>query len=457
MKASQRKLLFVLMAPFIIVVSNLSMFRVAIPTIRSTFNLPADSTAWLDTAYTLAYMVFMPLYGRLGDRISKRRLFIAEIFIFSAGTLLVLFSSEIGLIIAGRVIQAVGVAGISPLCIATIANRFPDEERGAALGKWNSTGAFVSMIGPFVAGFLIDRFNWRSIYLPILGIAVIAVVVVWKLLSAPQSHNQSRETYRNLLTSFDWVGAFAFACFLTLFVFYLSSRPITGRDPLTDWRLVTGAAVALLFLILWERRAANPIIPIDMLRYDDFLPATMCSAIRMFVMSGFNILVPLYLTEIHGLSASWVGAIIAAIFLAHFISMRIGGALSDRQRTRTIVITGLSIQGAVLIFLALIGDSISYVYLIPVLMIHSLGAGGTLAPLHRAAMAQIPHERTGAGAGFYSSVRFGGVLLGPTIAGVVLENGLVKYASAVQAYQRTFLVVFIGVIVAILTALKVKD
>ena len=471
MDKSQRRFLVGLIAPFIFTVLNLSMFRVAIPAIRTAFNLPADSTAWLVTAYSLAYMIFMPLYGWLGDRISKRWIFIAGIGIYTGGTLCILFSSSMALILVGRVIQAIGVSGISPLCIAAIADRFPQAERGSALAKWNSTGAFAAVIGPFIAGFLVDNYYWRAIYWPVLFVGAVAVLIVLRLIpsalpvqllresdhTTAQPPRKLRHISRYILRNFDWVGALLFGLFLAFFVFYLSSRPITGRNPLTDWRLGIGAIMSLALLVVWEKRNANPIIPIDLFKFGDFIPATVCSTMRMFILGGVNLLIPLYMAEIHGLSASWIGSALAAGYVFHFISMRIGGTLADRWGSKRLIIPGLCIQGAVCILLGLLGASVSHFMLIPIFMLNGIGSGSYLAPLHRAAMAQVPKERTGAGAGFYSSIRFGGVLLGPTIAGVLLENGLMRYADPLQAYQRAFLLILIAVAVGIVVAVRIKN
>jgi EmrB/QacA subfamily drug resistance transporter len=456
-KIQRRSLLFGLVAPFLMSVMNLTMFRVALPTIRGTFNIPADSTAWLATAYNLAYMVFMPLYGFLGDRLSKRRIFIAGIGIFFVGTLFIQLSPIMELIVLGRVIQAVGVSGVSPLCIAAITNRFPAEERGTALGQWNSSGSFAAMLGPFLAGFLIDFYGWRAIYGPILLIGAAAFLVVWKLLPSAQPARQNSAQESTVLKDFDWIGFLFLGLFLSLFVFYLSSRPLTGRHPLSDWRLGVGATVSLILLIVWEKRSAHPVVPLDLLRFGDFASASFCSATRMFILGSIGLLVPLYLTEIHGMSAAWIGSVLAGTYLSFFISMRLGGKLADRWGSRWLVVTGLLIQGSVLVFMALVDDSVSSWYIVPVLLFHGLGAGSYLAPLHRAAMARVPKERSGAGAGFYSSIRFGGVLLGPTIAGVLLENGLMRYSDALQAYQRTFWIIAAAAAVGIVIALRIKD
>ncbi len=455
--AQKRLLLLGLIAPFMMSVMNLSMFRLAIPKIRMLFGIPADSTAWLATAYSLSYMVFMPLYGLLGDRLTKRSLFFAGIAIFFGGTFLIQLSSSLALLVLGRIIQGAGVSGISPLCIAVISSRFPKEERGTALGQWNSFGTITAMVGPFLAGFVIDHFGWRAIYGPVVLLGVASLFFVWKFVPSEKPSAEGQEKKAAPPLDFDWIGFLLFGLFLLLIVFYISSRPITGIDPFADWRLGLGAAVSLLLLILWERRSSHPIIPFDLLRFGDFLPASLCSAIRMVLLGSFSLLVPLYLTEIYGMSAAWIGSVLAGSYVFFFFAMRIGGRLADRWGSRWFVVAGVCAQGGALVCLALLGDSISSWYVLPGLVLSAAGAGIQLAALHRAAMARIPSERSGAGAGLYSSIRFSGVMFGPALSGVLLENSLLKFTHTLAAYQRTFWIVAAVAGVGLLIALQIKD
>src|SRR5690606_5135917 len=128
-----RAVLIGLMVPMGMTVLNLSMFGVALPFIRDSFQAEADTIAWLVTAYTLPFVMFMPLYGRLSDGLGKRRLFSVGIIIFFLGTLLCLMAPSLPWLIAGRVLQGIGTAGVNPLCIAVIAELFPDKERSRAL------------------------------------------------------------------------------------------------------------------------------------------------------------------------------------------------------------------------------------------------------------------------------------------------------------------------------------
>ena len=104
--------------PLMMMVINMSMFGVALPTIRDTFGIRADEASWLVTAYALPNVVFLPLFGRLSDGLGKRRLFLMGILVFLVGTVLNLLAVDAPLLILGRAIQGMGAAGINPLCIA---------------------------------------------------------------------------------------------------------------------------------------------------------------------------------------------------------------------------------------------------------------------------------------------------------------------------------------------------
>lgn len=217
-----RAILVGLMAPMGMTVLNLSMFGVALPFIRDSFQADPDTVAWLVTAYTLPFVMFMPLYGRLGDGLGKRRLFTIGILLFSVGTVLCLFAPTMAVLILGRVIQGAGTAGVNPLCIAIISELFPANERGKAMGTWSSTGPATSMIGPFLGGFLIDQWGWHTIFLPGLLASGVALVVV-----RGQVPKLAPKVQPGFLRTFDWIGMALLSGAIMSVVAYLSSRSLT--------------------------------------------------------------------------------------------------------------------------------------------------------------------------------------------------------------------------------------
>ena len=429
---SNQHLLYVLMAPSMAMIFSGATFGVALPALRTHFGIDADMTAWLVTAYTLPFMFFMPLYGRLGDSLGKRNLILAGLAVFIAGTLLTMTSTTLATLLLGRAIQGAGLAGIAPLSMAIIYERFPSNERGRALGTWNSIGPVVGIFGPLLAGLMIDFTGWRTIFVPTLLMGVFALVVVWLMIPSLRTANFG------FLRTFDWLGVALLISAISFLVFYISSRPITGVEPLRDWRLLLVSAVSFAGLIWRERRRADPFLELDLFGISSLRWASIGSGIRMFTMSGVSFLMPLYLTDVHDLSASTTGGLLMLNAAALLVTMRKGGQLADHWGSRRPVMIGMSGQSASMAYFALLPADVSLIWVAAGLVVHGLFAGLSLAALHRASLRDVPVEQNGAAAGIYSMIRFGGMLLGAALGGVLLQQSLETTDSMVVAFQAVF-------------------
>lgn len=428
-------LLIGLMVPTMLMALNIGMFGVAVPVIRSDFKIQADMAAWVVTAYSLPFMMFMPVYGRLGDILGKRRLFLAGIIIFLAGTVITLLAPGLGWLMAGRATQGLGGAGIVPLCIAIISQRFPPAERGKAMGTWNSVIPMTNLVGPYLGGLFIDHLGWRAIYAPILVAGAVAIVIVLRTMPAPANPIPLNS---NFLRRFDWGGVLLLAGALTSLLFYASSRPITGVAPLQDWRLLASTVLFLMAFIYWEKQQANPFIALNIFANTTFSMASLCAGIRMFTMSGINFLIPLYLADVYGLSAAATGIVLTLHAGALFLVLRVGGQAADRWGSRWPVIVSMLVQTGMMVYLALLPAAASLWLVGLAIASHGLGAGLSLAALHRAAMARVSERQTGVAAGLYSMLRFGGSLFGTALGGVVLQSGLDRQLMPIEAYQMVF-------------------
>ncbi|MEX1018972.1 MAG: MFS transporter [Litorilinea sp.] len=437
----RRSILIGLMVPMGMTVLNLSMFGVALPFIRDGFDADPDVIAWLVTAYTLPFVMFMPLYGRLGDGLGKRRLFTIGIILFFIGTGLCLMAEEMWMLFLGRIVQGLGTAGVNPLCIAIITELFPPKEKGKAMGTWSSTGPAIGMLGPFLGGFLIDRWGWQTIFIPGVVASLIALYVVRdrvpKLAPEPQHH---------FLRSFDWLGTFLLSCSIVLLVSYLSSRILTGVAPLQDWRLLLLTVVAFSTFLWWERRHAHPLVPLHLFTIGAFGRSSLAASLRMFLMSSEGFLVPLYMADIHGLSGSEVGFMLTLHAGSLLVTVRLGGQIADRWNSRWPMNIGFGLQVGMMTYFAFLPGTVPIWMAAAGLVFHGLGAGMSLAVLHRTALDQVPPEDSGAAAGLYSMSRFFGSIIGTTLGGVVLATALARTAVPIAAYQIGFgFVALVGV------------
>lgn len=429
-----RRILIGLMIPNIIMPMASSMSRVALPIIRDDFQIPADTTAWIATAFTLPFMILMPVYGRLSDGVGRRRLLLAGIVIFAIGTSMTVTATGLSWLMIGRMIQGIGTAGIMPLGMAMISTIFRPSERGKAMGTWSSVGPVTAASGPLLAGFLATGWGWRGTFAPPLLIAVIAFVVVYKAVPAGLS------TIRpGFIRRFDWTGVSLLALASTAFLFYLSSRPITGVPSLQDWRLLLATLVAASAFVVWETRRKDPFVALSVFRNRIFTLASISASARMFAMSGISFLIPLYLVDIHNLSASALGFMLVINPGSMAVMVRFGGIISDRWGSRWPVVCGLIGQIVVAALFARLPATVSLGPIVALLTMHGLSVGLMLAALHSAAMQQIPEEQMGVAAGLYSMIRFAGAVIGTALAGVLLQIFLDRGLLTIDAYQVVFL------------------
>ena len=429
----------------------IAMFSVAVPTIRDAFGLQADMAAWVAAVYQLPFMMFMPLYGRLGDAFGQRRLFLWGVIIFTIGTMMGALAPNLAWLMAGRAIQGIGAAGGVPLSLAIITQRFSAGERGKIMGTWNSVFPLTGIIGPYLGGLLIDYLSWRAIFWPIILLSAGSFIMIRQRIPG-----SNREPDPDFFRRFDWGGVILLCGFTTSLLFYLSSRPITGMAPLHDSRLLTITLVLLLAFIGWELRRAVPFIPLAIFRHATFTIASVCAGIRMFILNSMRFLVALYLVDIYGADAKIVGLVLTAHAIPLFIMLRIGGQLADRFGSRKPTIISLILQTLVMLYLAGLSEDVAiWIFAIGVLG-QSLSAGLSLAPLHRASMIDIPASQTGIAAGLYSMIRFAGSVFGAALSGVLLQQGLDRGLLTITAYHSVFF--FVGGIslLGALLAIKLK-
>lgn len=432
-EAAQR-ILIGLMIPNIIMPMASSMSRVALPIIRDDFQIPADTTAWIATAFTLPFMILMPVYGRLSDGVGRRRLLLAGIVIFAVGTAMTVTATELAGLMIGRMVQGIGTAGIMPLGMALISTIFSADQRGKAMGTWSSVGPVTGVFGPLLAGFLVTGWGWRGAFAPPLIIGVIAFVVVYKVVPAGLS-----TVRRGFIRGFDWIGVVLMAIGATALLFFLSSRPITGVPSLQDWRLLLATLVAATAFVVWETRRKDPFVALSVFRNRIFTLASISASARMFAMSGISFLIPLYLVDIHNLSASALGFMLMINPGCMALMVRFGGMISDRWGSRWPVVCGLTGQIVVAGLLSRLPATVPLWPIIGLLAMHGLSVGLMLAALHSAAMQQIAPEQMGAAAGLYSMIRFFGAVIGTALAGVLLQIFLDQGLLTIDAYQIVFL------------------
>jgi len=244
---------------------------------------------------------------------------------------------------------------------------------------------------------------------------------------------------------------------LTMGLFYLSSRPITGVDPLRDWRLLGALVFCFVAFLVWEKRRTDPFVSLNLFSYRNFRFASLCASMRMFVMGGSSFLIPLYLVDIHDLSPGYLGLILTINPGAMTVMVRFGGLAADRWGSRWPVLFGLSGQALAVFFFSQLSASSHIGLVLALLALQGLSVGTILAALHQAAMSETDDEEMGPAAGVYSMIRFVGVAIGTALAGVLLYGALERGLPVIEAYRQVFLIIALAGLVGITTSLGLRS
>ena len=425
-----------------------SVLRVSSPLFREAFGLTAESVAWLSMSFSIPFMVLMPVYCRLSEIVGRRRLIMAGCALFLAGVLTSMFSPSFPVLLLGQGIQGVGVAGMTPLGMAYISAIFQRNERGKALGTWSSVGPTVAFLGPLIAGVILSFWSWRITFLLSLIVGVLALAVV--IIAIPAGYSNIKP---EMWQRFDWVGVLLLASTVISFFAFLSSRPITGVAPLQDWRL---ASLAILFftLFLWREYAAeSPFIELELYRIRSFRLASVGAAFRMVTMGCTGLLMPLYLADLHGLEGATLGVMLMVNPAAMSMMVRFGGQIADRWGIRRPLLIGFSSQALILLGLFSLPATAPLWMLGGVLALQGLGVGTMLAALHRTALIDVGERQANIAAGMYSLIRFLGVAVGTTAAGVLYQQFSTWGYPVLQAYQTTFLCFTVATLVGLTSSM----
>ncbi len=393
-----------------------SVVNVALPAIGRDLAAPAAILQWVINAYTLCLAAFLLVGGAAGDRLGRRRVFIAGIALFGMASLACGLAHEVMLLIAARAVQGVGAALLIPCSLAIIGAAFPEAERGRAIGTWAGFSAIAAAIGPLLGGWIVDHLAWQAIFLinPIL--ALVAVWIAWRHL--PESIDP------HVTSGIDWLGAVLVFLGLGSTAFGLIALPDRGlRDGIVAASLIGG--VAILALFVWhEARTSAPMMPTGLFRSRTFSGVNALTVLLYGALGGAFFLLPFDLIAVHGYSATEAGAVFLPFTAIMAVLSRWSGGLIDRFGARLPLIVGPTIVATGFALFALAGPATSFAlaFLLPVSVV-GLGMAITVAPLTTAVIAAVPGDQTGVASGINNAVSSVASLFAIAVFGALALRG----------------------------------
>lgn len=443
------KALGVLAAGLALIVIDGSIVAVSLPTIITDLDLDLTDAQWVSTSYAVVLSALLLVSGRIGDRIGRRRLFVAGVGLFVLASVLAALAGGAGALIAARLLQGIGGALILPSTLSTVDATFRGPERAAAFGVWGAVMSGAAALGPLLGGWLTSSFSWPWIFLvnvPI-GVLVLAGALAWvgETRDAPRAPGTRRDLdVLGALLSALALGSLVFAIVeATTLGWWTEQAPLAlggltlhGPGPLSPVPvlLVLGAAALTAFLLVERRRAAagrEVLLDLTLFRLPAFAWGNLTAGTVAIGEFGLLFVLPLYLVNVQALSTLQAGLVLAAMAGGAFGSGAAARHLAAAVGAPGAVLVGLGLEVLALgVLAALLGPNTSIALLVVVLVVYGLGLGLASAQLTSTVLAPVPPEQSGQGSASQSTVRQLGTALGTAISGAVLAAGLAARGDA---------------------------
>lgn len=332
----------VLLTGTLLAVLNQTLLSPALPSIMADFGVSATTAQWLTSAYSLTEAVVIPLSAFLMGRFSTRQLFIAGFTCFATGSALAAIAPNFGVLLAGRVLQALCTGMVMPMVSTVIILLFPVKKRGTAMGAIGLIIGFAPAVGPSVGGLVVDGLGWRLLF------AAVAVLSVAVLALAARFLKNYGEFDR---VSFDVPSVLLSSAGLVCLLYGLSSATSSTNPGLIGGLMAIGV-IALALFVRRQLHLETPMLKVSILRTRRYATAVCIIVVIQAAIMGMGVILPLYIQNVRGFSATMSGlALLPGAVLGALLGLTAGN-LFDRLGVRRVVIPGMALAAAGAVCLA---------------------------------------------------------------------------------------------------------
>src|SRR5438105_12560123 len=435
--------LYVLCLGSLMIVLDVTIVNVALPSIRQDLGFSQTSLAWVVNAYLLTFGGFLLLGGRLGDLFGHRRLFLLGIGLFTVSSLVCGLSTTQGMLVAARAVQGLGGAVASAVSLSLMVTLCTDpSERAKAMGVFGFVAAGGGSIGVLLGGILTDSINWHWIFLVNLPIGVAVFLLSLRLLPPAAGTAVARRL--------DVAGAVTVTGALMLAVYAIVNGNQAGWTSGQTLGLLGGAVALMATFLGIESRVDSPLMPLGLFRLRNVATANIVGILWAAAMFAWFFLSALYLQLVLGYSPLRVGlSFLPANLIMGALSIGISAKLVLRFGIKPPLATGLLLAAVGLVLFARAPvDGNFIVDVLPSILLLGIGAGIAFNPVLLAAMSDVAPEEAGLASGLVNTAFMMGGALGLAVlaslaasrTGNLRDSGEGQLAALVGGYQVAFVV-----------------
>ncbi len=406
-------MVFVLLIGTFCTILNQTILSTAFPALMNAFNISTSTVQWLTTGFLMVNGIMTPISAFLSSRFNTKTLFIIAMSIFEIGTILSWLAPSFAVLLAGRLVQAVGVGINMPLMQNIMLTIYPPEKRGAAMGINGLVIGLAPAIGPTLSGWVIDNFSWRWLFGMIVPIAAVVIIASFAFVKNVIPNSKSRLDWPSVILSTIGFGSMLYG--------FSSVGDKGWADPLVIVSIIVGV-ILVVFLVLRQNKLDEPFLEFSVFKSGEFTLATILSSIVMMAMVGVELVIPLYLQIIHGMSAfhSGLTLLFGALFMG--VMSPITGNLFDRHGAKRLAVTGMFILAVGTLPFAFITRDTPTIYIVFLYAVRMFGISMVMMPVTTAGMNSLPFNLISHGTAVNNTLRQVATSVGTAIMISVLTN-----------------------------------
>ncbi|MEZ2418279.1 DHA2 family efflux MFS transporter permease subunit [Luteibacter sp. RCC_6_2] len=379
-------------------VLDISIVNVSVRTIAGNLGVSSNEGTMAISAYSMASAVMQPLTGWIARRFGEVRTFAISVTLFVVFSALCGFSQSMPMLIVFRLCQGAVSGPMVPLSQTLLLNNYPVAKRPIALALWAMTVVVAPVFGPILGGWITDNYHWSWIFFINIPVGLFAIVVTYALL-------RDRES-KIVKMPVDAVGLFLLAVGVGCLQFMLDN----GNDD--DWftsKTITVLAivslVCLTFLVAWELMHKNPVVELRLLGKRNFLVGVLCLSLGMFAFFGGTVVMPMWVQEVLGYTATWAGFVVAPIGVLAIVMSPLVGAFQNKFDLRLLNTVGFAIFAGASFYMSTLSTNAPYSELALPRMCMGAGVALFFVPVNQIILSGLPDERVASASGLSNFFR----------------------------------------------------
>ncbi|MDF2662754.1 MAG: lmrB3 [Paenibacillus sp.] len=419
-------IMFALIIGMFVAALNETLMGNALPELMKSFGVSAATGQWLSTAYMLVVGVLVPVTAILQQWFTTRQIFLSAMGLFFVGTVTSAVSPEFGVLLVGRIIQAIGTGMLLPLVMNVIMTIYPPEKRGGAMGMLGLVVMFAPAIGPTISGLIVDGLSWRWLFYLVIPFALLSIIIGAAVLKNVSEVTKPRVDFLSIVLSTIGFGGIVYG--------FSSAGEHGWSEPEVIWTIAAGGVSLLLFV--WRQLLLKqPVMDLRAFRNPTFALVAVLLFVLMMTFFSSAIMLPMFMQGVLMVTAFKSGLILLPGGIVNGFMAPISGKLFDKFGPRVLVIPGLAIAVVSLWQFTRFDEATSTGFLVAVHIALMIGIALVMMPAQTAGLNQLPSHLHPHGTAILNTLQQVSGAIGTALYISIMSGGQKQYLSGANDPQ----------------------